>query len=83
MTIQEICRFLRPEGGYVIVGDDFEGITFIEANPFTKEEFDAASKQVENLEAQAKAEATAKRKIAIGKLAALGLTSEDLESLGL
>lgn len=79
-THYEVLAYLRPNGGYVQVGEDFEGITF-EANcePFTKAEYEAAFDELDSLknsaiEAKANAEA---------KLAALGLTSEDLRALGL
>lgn len=41
-TIVDVLNFLRPEGGYVAYGLEFEGIEFIECEPFTKEEFEAA-----------------------------------------
>jgi hypothetical protein len=57
--------------------------------PLTKEEKELREKDYQELlkrqeaEAQAKAEAAAKRQAAEAKLAALGLTSDDLKALGL
>jgi len=79
----EVLRMLIPNGGYVIKGDDYEGITFIEATPISKEQFEAGFAQYDAWQAQqdeAKAEAKA---AAEAKLAALGLTSNDLKALGL
>jgi hypothetical protein len=36
---------LIPEGGWAISGDDYEGITFIEAEPITKAELKAYSNE--------------------------------------
>jgi hypothetical protein len=40
-TGKDVLTMLIPEGGWAISGDDFSGITFIEAEPITKEEFEA------------------------------------------
>jgi len=80
----EVLSYLRPNGGYVQVGTEYEGITFEPScEPFTKAEYEAAFAQVDawkiqqsDAKAQAKASAEA-------KLAALGLTAEDLKALGL
>jgi hypothetical protein len=80
----EVLGMLRPNGGYVQLGDDYEGITFeSQCEPFTKAEyeagfaqFDAWKAELDTLEATAKATAQA-------KLAALGLTADDLKALGL
>ena len=53
----EVLRHLRPDGGYVSVGDDYKGITFIEAEPFSNAEYEAAFTQVDAAKAQAEAAA--------------------------
>jgi hypothetical protein len=40
-TGAEVLSMLIPNGGWAISGDDFEGITFIEAKPITKAAFEA------------------------------------------
>lgn len=40
-TAAEVLRMLLPDGGYVLVGEDFEGLEFIDAKPITKAEFEA------------------------------------------
>ncbi len=80
----EVLAFLRPNGGYVQVGQTYEGITFEpQCEPFTKEEYEAAFDLVDAAKAQAKAEAQAKRFAALAKLEALGLDEDDLKALGL
>ena len=37
----EVLRMLLPDGGYVLVGEDFEGLEFTDAKPITKAEFEA------------------------------------------
>lgn len=89
-TATEAASYLRPNGGFTQFGDSYEGITFIEAEPFTKEEFaaafdlaDKAKAQTETLKAQAEADAVVKRNAALAKLEALGLDEDDLKALGL
>lgn len=36
----EVLGMLRPDGGYVQVGEDFEGIKFIDCAPLTKKEYE-------------------------------------------
>jgi hypothetical protein len=79
----EVLAFLRPEGGYVHYGFDYEGIEFKECEPITKAEFEAGFAEYDAWKAdQDSAKATAKA-TAQAKLAALGLTVEDLTALGL
>lgn len=74
----EVLRHLRPDGGYVSVGDDYKGITFIEAEPFSNAEYEAAFTQVDAAKAQAEAEAAAKRQ---ALLARLGITEDEAKLL--
>lgn len=81
--IHEVLGFLIPDGGYVAVGDDYEGIQFIDCEPITKEQFEAGFSQYDTWKAEQNAQAEAKRQAAIAKLAALGLEPDDLTALGL
>ena len=74
---------LIPTGGWVIRGDDFEGIEFIEAKPITKSEFEAGFAQFDAWKAEQDSKAEADKASAQAKLAALGLTADDLKALGL
>lgn len=79
----QVLQILIPQGGWVIYGDNYEGIQFLECEPITKEQFEAGFAQVDAAKAQAEAEAAAKKAAAEAKLAALGLTADDLKALGL
>lgn len=80
----EVLAYLRPNGGYVQVGEDYEGITFEpQCEPFTKEEYLAAFDLIDAAKLQAEADAIAARAAAEAKLTALGLTLDDLKALGL
>jgi hypothetical protein len=79
----EVLGMLIPNGGYVQRGETFEGIEFIDCEPITKKEYEDGFAKFDAWKAaqdatQAQAKATAE-----GKLAALGLTTDDLRALGL
>jgi len=76
-------EMLRPEGGYVSRGFEYEGIEFIDCDPFTKAEFEAALNQYDAWKAEQDSKAIADKEAAQAKLAALGLTANDLKALGL
>jgi hypothetical protein len=79
----EVLSMLIPQGGWVIVGDDYEGITFLECEPITKEQFEAGFAQFDAWKAEQDAQALAAKAAAEAKLEALGLTADDLKALGL
>ena len=83
MKIDEVIAKLRPNGGYFYSGEAYEGITFIDCDPFTKKEFEATLADYDNWKAAELAEIEVKKSSAQAKLEALGLTSEDLKALGL
>jgi hypothetical protein len=79
----QVLSMLIPNGGYVQVGDTYEGIEFVECEPITKKQYiDGFAKYDKSIIEQEKLKATAKA-AAQAKLAALGLTVEDLTALGL
>ena len=82
-TSAQVLNMLIPTGGYAIYGDDFEGIQFIEATPITKAQFEAGFAQYDAWKAEQDAEEAAAKAAAQAKLAALGLTTDDLKALGL
>jgi hypothetical protein len=80
----EVLAYLRPDGGYVQVGHEYEGITFEpQCEPFTKAEYEAAFEIVDQLKIEQVNQASIKREGAIAKLQALGLDEDDLKALGL
>jgi len=82
-TTQEVLRYLIPSGGYQVRGEDYEGIEFSECEPITKAEFEAGFDKVDAWKAEQDAKAEADKVAAQAKLAALGLTADDLKALGL
>jgi len=80
---REVLEMLIPQGGWYISGDDYEGIQFLECAPITKAQFTAGIAQYDAWKANQDAQATAKKEAAQAKLAALGLTADDLKALGL
>ena len=82
-TGADVLGMLIPTGGWVIRGDDFEGIEFIEAKPITKSQFEAGFAQYDAWKAEQDAQAVADKASATAKLEALGLTTDDLKALGL
>ena len=75
---REVLNMLIPNGGYVAVGEDYEGIQFIECEPITKKEWqdgfakvDAWKAEQETIKAQAKSVL----------LERLGLTQEEFNTL--
>jgi hypothetical protein len=79
----EVLGMLRPNGGHFSVGHTYEGITFLDCEPFTKEEYEAGFAQYDTWKADQDAAKAAAKAAAEAKLAALGLTSDDLKALGL
>jgi len=75
---------LRPNGGWSITDSDFDSIIYdASCEPVSKAEFDAAIKEMPRaIEKQDEADKAAKV-AAEAKLAALGLTADDLKALGL
>lgn len=78
----QVLAMLIPNGGYVQVGEEYEGIEFLECEPITKEEYLAGFAKYDVWESQQQNEAIAKREVALAKLAALGLDPDDLKALG-
>ncbi len=79
----DVLTMLIPNGGYVQVGEDYEGIQFLECEPITKAQFETGFAQYDAWKAEQNAAKAAAKKAAEAKLAALGLTADDLKALGL
>lgn len=82
-TMLEVMIYLRPNGGYVTRGENFEDIEFIDCEPFTKEEFLAAFDAYDEWLVKEEADKQAKRANTLAKLEVLGLDEDDLKALGL
>jgi len=82
-TRAEVLAFLIPNGGYVSNTENFEDIQFLECEPITKAQYDAGFAQVDAWKAEQNANAESAKESVQAKLAALGLTADDLKALGL
>jgi hypothetical protein len=80
---REVLQMLIPNGGYYAVGEEFEGIQFIECEPITKKQWQDGFAKYDAWKDEQDAAKVAAKKSAQSKLAALGLTVEDLTALGL
>jgi hypothetical protein len=73
-TGSQVLEMLIPTGGWAIIGNDYEGIQFLEAEPITEAEFKAGFAKVDAWKAQEKAnKADAKSAL----LERLGITEEE------
>jgi len=80
----EVLTMLRPNGGWVIVEDNFDSIRWDEGvAPLTKAQYEAGFVKYDAWKAEQDAQAAVKKAAAEAKLAALGLTSDDFAALGL
>ena len=79
----EVLTMLCPEKEWVISGDDYDLIQWIKGDPITKAQFEAGFAQYDAWKAEQDAAQVAAKSAAEAKLAALGLTPDDLKALGL
>lgn len=75
----DVLLMLRPEGGWVIYGDDFDSIIYDEGvTPLTKKEFTDGFAAFDTLKAE---EAAAKAQAKAALLERLGITEEEAKLL--
>jgi hypothetical protein len=70
----EVLEMLIPQGGWVITGDDYEGITFIDCEPITKEQYLAGFDAFDEYKANKETLAIAKKNELLDRL---GITAEE------
>jgi hypothetical protein len=70
----EVLQMLIPQGGWIITGDTYEGIQFLECDPITKEQFQAGFAKFDALKTEQEAK-KASDKIAL--LERLGITADE------
>jgi len=78
----EVLMYLRPNGGMLQTGTEYEGIEFVSCEPFTKEEYENAFALLKAKNAKAETDKAAAKTSAQAKLAALGLTADEIAALG-
>jgi hypothetical protein len=74
----DVLTMLIPTGGWAIAGDNYEGITFIEAQPITKAEFEAGFAQYDAWKAEQDAKEAADKAALLAKL---GITADEAKLL--
>jgi Na+-transporting NADH:ubiquinone oxidoreductase subunit NqrF len=79
----EVLGMLIPNGGYVQIGETYEGIKFIDCEPITKKQYTDGFAQYDAWKAEQETDKATAKATAQAKLAELGLTVEDLQALGL
>jgi hypothetical protein len=82
VDIVKVLEMLLPEGGWALSGDKFEDVQFIEAKAITKAQFDKGCKDYADWKANKDAEKAAIKSAAEARLAALGISLDDLRLLG-
>ena len=74
----DVLTMRIPTGGWAIIGDDYEGITFIEAQPITKAEFEAGFAKYDAWKSEQEAKAAADKAALLTKL---GITADEAKLL--
>ena len=80
----KILKTFYSDAIWTLNGDKYEGLNWLSDSPKpSKTELDSKWDSILENEKQEKAEMAANRETALAKLAALGLTTDDLSALGL
>ena len=74
----EVLQMLIPTGGWIIRGDDYEGIEFLDCEPISKKEFEAAFAKVDKWKTQ---QELAKTNAKAALLDRLGITEDEAKLL--
>lgn len=64
----EVLSMLIPNGGYVQIGDTYEGIQFIDCEPITKKQYEAGFAQFDAWKAERDAEQMATKAALLQRL---------------
>jgi hypothetical protein len=80
MTITggQVLGFLLPDGGWIIVGNDYEGITFVSCEPISKAQFEAGFAQYDAWKTEQDSKAAADKAALLDKL---GITVDEARLL--
>jgi hypothetical protein len=74
----EVLSMLLPEGGWVITGNDYEGIQFLECDPITKEQFEAGFAEFEAIKASQDLKIASEKAALLNRL---GITADEAKLL--
>jgi hypothetical protein len=74
----DVLQMLIPSGGWVIAGDDYDTIQFLECEPITKAEFEAGFAVADAWRADQEAAKAAEKSALLAKL---GITADEARLL--
>jgi hypothetical protein len=74
----EVLNYLLPDGGWYIVGDDYEGIQFLQCEPITKKQFTDGFAQYDGWKAKQDADKASAKSVLLAKL---GITEDEAKLL--
>jgi len=74
----EVLEMLIPTGGWVIIGDEYEGIQFLKCEPITKAQYEAGFTQYDGWKADKAAQAATDKAALLAKL---GITADEAKLL--
>jgi hypothetical protein len=74
----QVLSMLIPNGGYVQIGDTYEGIEFLECEPITKKQYEDGFAQYDTWKSQQEADKAAAK---AALLTQLGITEEQAKLL--
>ena len=78
-TSLEVLEMLCPAGGWIISGDDFDGITWVDERPrCTKTQFEAGFAQYDTWKAEQDAAKAAQKQALLNRL---GITEDEAKLL--
>jgi len=77
-TGAEVLTMLIPQGGWLIRGDEYEGIEWLECDPITKAQFQAGFTDVDAWKAEQDSKAEADKAALLAKL---GITADEAKLL--
>ena len=74
----EVLEMLIPNGGWIITGNDYEGIKFLECEPITKAEFEGGFDDYDAWKAEQDATQAAAKAALLDRL---GITADEAKLL--
>jgi len=80
-TAVEVLEMLLPNGGWNVSGDEYEGILFVTCEPINKAQFEAGFAKYDSWKTKENTKKALAKASAQAKLAALGLTEEEVASI--
>jgi hypothetical protein len=78
VTVSEVLSMLIPTGGWIVRGNDWEGVEFLECEPITKKQFEDGFAQYNAWKSQQDTAKAAQRQALLTRL---GITEEEARIL--